>query len=347
MKEGMDRRGFLKYSLATGVMMAAGGRLMGSLEAMASTKIVEADKVTIWILTDNYYDALRPDSKVSKRYRVVPGKSIHAEHGLAYYVESIVDGKKSGCMFDYGLDPAGVLNNIAMLGLDVGSANAFGLSHGHFDHWMGAVQILKQVNAKIKKGTPFYVGDECFAHRFSARPGSTEHMSLGQLKKEEIEALGLKVVQVKDAVQIIPGAFLTGNIERVTAYEKTPPTLLIKRGETPEPDDFRGEQALFFAIKGKGLVVLSGCAHRGIVNTVKQAQKVAGTDKIHAVLGGFHLINAKPDVISNTVADIKAMKPDHIVPTHCTGFEAIVEFGKQMPEQFTLNTAGTQYTFAA
>jgi 7,8-dihydropterin-6-yl-methyl-4-(beta-D-ribofuranosyl)aminobenzene 5'-phosphate synthase len=346
MKEGMDRRDFLKYTLTTGAVLAAGNGLMGSLNAMASTKIAEADKVTIWILTDNYYDALRPDNKITKRYRVLPGKSIHAEHGLSYYVETVVDGKTSGCMFDYGLDPIGVLNNIALLGLDVGKANAFGLSHGHFDHWMGAVRILRQVNVKIPKGTPFYVGEECFAERYSVRPGGTEQMYLGQLRKDDIEAFGLKVVEVKDAVQIIPGAFLTGNIERVTAYEKALPTLLIKRSDKPEPDDFRGEQALFFVVKGKGLVVLSGCAHRGIVNTVKQAQKVAGTDKLHAVLGGFHLIGAKPEVIENTVADVKAMKPDYIVPTHCTGFEAIVAFGKQMPDQFTLNTAGTQYTFS-
>jgi 7,8-dihydropterin-6-yl-methyl-4-(beta-D-ribofuranosyl)aminobenzene 5'-phosphate synthase len=158
---------------------------------------------------------------------------------------------------------------------------------------------------------------------------------------------GLKVVEVKKPLQIIPGVNFTGNIERVTAYEKVPPSLLIQRGDKPEPDDFRGEQALFFNVKGKGLVVLSGCAHAGIVNTVKHAQKVAGTDKIHAVMGGFHLINAKAEVIQSTVTDIKAMKPDYIIPTHCTGFEAILAFAKEMPKEFIRNTAGTCYTFTA
>ena len=100
-------------------------------------------------------------------------------------------------------------------------------------------------------------------------------------------------------------------------------------------------------MKGKGLVVLSSCAHAGIVNTVKQAQKIAGTDKVHAVMGGCHLANAKPEVVQNTVADIKAMKPDRVVPTHCTGSEAIVAFSREMPGEFTLNTAGRQYPFAA
>lgn len=347
MQEGMDRREFLKFSMAAGALLVAGEAMHKDVKAQESLKITEADKVTVWVLTDNYYDALRPDAKITKRYRVVPGKSIHAEHGLAYYVETVVDGKTSGCMFDYGLDPIGVMNNISVLGLDLGKTNAFSLSHGHFDHWMGAVSILKANQSKIAKGTPFYVGDEAFARRYSLRPGGTEAMDLGQLKKEDIEALGMKVVAVKEPIQIIPGAYFTGNIERITAYEKVPPSLLIKRGEKPEPDDFRGEQALFFNVKGKGLVVLSGCAHAGIVNTAKQAQKIAGTDKIHAVMGGFHLIGAKPEVIQNTVADIKAMKPDYIAPTHCTGFEAIVAFGKEMPKEFILNTAGTQYTFAA
>jgi 7,8-dihydropterin-6-yl-methyl-4-(beta-D-ribofuranosyl)aminobenzene 5'-phosphate synthase len=319
----------------------------GGVMAQGRAKVTEVDKVTVWVLTDNYYDALRPDTKITKRYRVGPGKSIHAEHGLSFYVEAVVSGRASACMFDYGLDPVGVMNNIALLGLDPGKANAFALSHGHFDHWMGVVSILQQNQSRIARGTPFYVGEEAFARRYELRPGRTEPDDLGQLRKEDIEALGPKVLEVKTAVQIIPGAYIIGHIERITAYEKAPPSLLIKRGEKPEPDDFRGEQAIFFNVKGKGLVVLSGCAHAGIVNTVKHAQKVSATEKIHAVMGGFHLINAKPEVIQNTVSDIKAMKPDHIVPAHCTGFEAIVAFGKDMPNEFTLNTAGTQYTFGA
>jgi 7,8-dihydropterin-6-yl-methyl-4-(beta-D-ribofuranosyl)aminobenzene 5'-phosphate synthase len=347
MNDGMIRRDFIKYTVATGVLIAAGETLKTPIMAQEKTVVREVDKVTIWVLADNYYDTLRPDSKITKRFRAVPGKSIHAEHGLAYFVETVADGKKSACMFDFGLDPIGVLNNIALLGLDLSKTNAFSLSHGHWDHYTSAVSILKQNQSRIAGGTPFYVGEEAFAHRYSLRPGTTEVADLGQLKKEEIEALGLKIIEARTPVEIIPGAYFTGNIERVTAYEKVPPTMLISRGEKPEPDDFRGEQALFFNVKGKGLVVLSGCAHSGIVNTVKQAQKVADTEKIHAILGGCHLANAKPEVIQNTVADIKAMKPDYIVPTHCTGFEAMVAFSQAMPNEFNLNTTGAQYTFTA
>lgn len=347
MNEGMDRRDFIKYSVATGVLIAAGDELINGVMAQAATGVTEVDKLTIWLLADNYYDANEPDTKITKRYRSVAGKAILAQHGLSYYIETVTAGKTSACMFDFGLDPVGVMNNVALLGLDLGKANAFSLSHGHYDHYTGALSILKQTQTRIAAGTPFYVGEEAFARRYTLRSGATEPTDLGQLNKDEIEALGLRVVEVKTPTEIIPGAYVTGNIERVTSYEKIPASQQIKRGEKIESDLFPGEQAVFFNIKGKGLVVLSGCAHCGIVNTVKHAQKVSGTEKVHAIMGGFHLIVAKPELIQSTVADIKAMKPDHIVGTHCTGFRAMVALSKEMPEEFTISTAGTKYTFGA
>jgi 7,8-dihydropterin-6-yl-methyl-4-(beta-D-ribofuranosyl)aminobenzene 5'-phosphate synthase len=347
MSNGVSRREFLKYSLATGALIATGEGIVNRVMAQAPKGVTEVDKLIVWVLTDNYYDANRADVKNTKRYRILPGKSIHAEHGVSFYVETLVNGKASTCMFDFGLDPVGVQNNIVLLGIDVGKTNAFSLSHGHYDHYTSAVDILKQNRSRIAAGTPFYVGAEAFARRYLVRVGTKEPTDVGQLKKEDLEALGLKVVEVKTPVEIIPGTYFTGNIERVTAYEKVPQTFLIKRGENLEHDTFPGEQALFFKVKGKGLVVLSGCAHAGIVNTVRQAQKCAGTDQLHAIMGGFHLINAKPEIIQSTVADIKAMKPDMIVPAHCTGFEAIVAFSREMPGEFVMNTAGTKYTFTS
>lgn len=347
MDSGMDRREFLKYSAAAGMLIAAGDGIIEGLTAQAATAVTEVDKLTIWVLADNYYDANEPESKITKRYRQVLGKSAHAEHGLSFYIETVTGGKTSTCMFDYGIDPVGVMNNIALLGLDIGKTNAFSLSHGHYDHYTGAVSILKQNQSRIAGGTPFYVGEEAFAHRYVLRPGATEPTDYGQLRKEDIEALGLKVVEVKTPVEIVPGAHLTGKIERVTSYEKGSPATVIKRGDTLERDFFMGEQGLVFNVKGKGIVVLSGCAHAGIVNTVKHAQKISGIDKVHAIMGGCHLINAKPELIQSTVADIKAMKPEYIVPTHCTGFRAMVAFSREMPNEFVINTAGTKYTFTA
>ena len=186
----------------------AGEGIKAGVMAQGTARVTEVDKLTVWVLTDNYYDVNRAEAKITKRYRAMPGKSMHAEHGLSYYVETVIDGKTSTCMFDYGLDPLGVMNNIALLGLDIGKANAFSLSHGHWDHYTAAVSILKQNQSRIAGGTPFYVGEEAFAHRYSLRPGTTEIADLGQLRKEDLEALGLKVVEVKNPLQIIPGAIL-------------------------------------------------------------------------------------------------------------------------------------------
>jgi 7,8-dihydropterin-6-yl-methyl-4-(beta-D-ribofuranosyl)aminobenzene 5'-phosphate synthase len=328
------------------MLIAAGDEMIESVMAQSSKGLTEVDKLTVWVLADNYYDWNVRDKKITQRYRPkVAGETMHAEHGLSFYIETIVSGKSSVCMFDYGLNPVGLLNNIALLGLDIGKASAFGLSHGHGDHMLAAVSILRQNQSKMAAGTPIYVGEEAFNRRYSMRPGRTELDDLGQLSRQDIEALGLKVVEVKTPMQIIPGAYISGNIERVTAYEKVAPTYFIKRGEKPEPDELRTEQSLFFYVKGKGLVLVSSCAHGGIVNTLKHAQKTSGADRLHAVVGGFHLINAKPEVIQNTVADIKAMKPEYIVPTHCTGFEAEAAFSREMPNEFILNTTGTKYTF--
>jgi 7,8-dihydropterin-6-yl-methyl-4-(beta-D-ribofuranosyl)aminobenzene 5'-phosphate synthase len=311
-----------------------------------SVKIPEIEKLTVTVITDNYYDALRSDTPISKQFRTAPDASMHAEHGLSFFIESETEGTSRGLMFDYGVDARGIMNNMELLNIDLGKADALGLSHGHFDHWGGLIDILRQNRSKIGKGTPLYLGAEAFAHRYSGRFSMENPAYLGQLDREAIESLGIiRIVEVEEPREVIPGVYLTGNIERTTSYERIPPSLLIKRGDKLEGELLEGEQAVMCNVRGKGLVVISGCAHRGIVNTVRHAQKITGIDKVYVVIGGFHLVNAKPEIIEKTVADIKKIAPDHIIPTHCTGFEAMTTFAKEMPEQFILNTAGTRYTF--
>ncbi|MBN2318829.1 MAG: MBL fold metallo-hydrolase [Acidobacteria bacterium] len=307
--------------------------------------ISEANRVTVTVLTDNYYDALRPDTAFAKRYRTSPGKSIYSEHGLSYFIETESKGKTGACMFDFGMNPTGVLNNMELLDLDIGKADAFALSHGHFDHWGGSVEILTRNRTKLQDGMPFYVGKEAFLHRYSHRPGTEDTMDLGRLDKADLESSGVAIREIEHPMEIIPGGYTTGNIERTTPYETPSSSMLVKRGDTLEPDDFGGEQALFFNIKDKGLVVVSGCAHAGIVNTVQHIQNISGAHKVHAILGGFHLVNAATETIWNTIADIQEINPDIVSPMHCTGFEALVAFNSAMPDAFILNTAGTSYTF--
>ena len=354
----MNRREFLKTSLATGGVLMAGDFLKGGAPVTNSTiEIPEVENLAVTVITDNYYDCLRwnlspPDFRFVRRCMIGPGSSIHAEHGLSYYIETFVGGKSNACMFDYGLDFQGVSKNMELLKLDLNKLEALGLSHGHFDHWGSLVSILKYNGTKIRKGIPLYVGEEAFAHRFGNMPAGLYEPSgmkdLGQLKREDIENLGLvKIIEIREPTPIVPGAHLTGNIERITEYERASPLGLIKRGDQMEQDLFIGEQALVFNVKGKGLVVLASCAHAGIVNTVRHAQKMSGINKVHAVIGGFHLVGAPVPKIEKTIADIKAINPDYIVPMHCTGWEAITAFEREMPGQFIINTAGTRYNFTA
>jgi len=141
MSEEMSRRDFLKVSAAAGVALIAGELVNGSgSAAYGAVKVPEIEKATIIIITDNYFDSLRADSKIAKRFRGIPKSSIynsnlHAEHGLACYVETVVDGKPHALMFDFGVDSHGVGRNIGLLGIDFKTLEALVLSHGHFDHW--------------------------------------------------------------------------------------------------------------------------------------------------------------------------------------------------------------------
>ena len=344
----MKRREFLKATATAGTVLLAGNFLQGVSRAQGAVKIPEADKITITVITDNYYDCFRWDYKIAKRYVPAPGSPLlnsflNAEHGLAYHIETMVNGESHSFMFDYGTDFQGVKRNMELLNIDFKKLEAIGLSHDHVDHQGALVQLLKSKSEEFRKGIRFYVGEQTFVGTFMRlRMGSI--ISLGALKREEIESLGfLKIVEIKDPAPIVSGAYLTGKVEQVTDYEKIPAMFVAKKGNEFVQETFPGEQAVILNAKGKGLVVLAGCAHRGIVNTVKHAQKITGVEKVHAVIGGFHLIGANPDLIQKTIAGIKSVSPDYIVPTHCTGFEAITAFAREMPDQFIINTAGTKY----
>jgi 7,8-dihydropterin-6-yl-methyl-4-(beta-D-ribofuranosyl)aminobenzene 5'-phosphate synthase len=353
MEKKMNRREFVKASLATGALVLAGDMVKGGMNlAYGAVKIPEVEKATVTVITDNYYDFTRPNYKIAKRLHTaftfppdspVWNTTLHAEHGLAYHIETVVDGQPHSFLFDYGTDFQGVKSNMELLNIDFKKLEALGLSHDHFDHQVALVELLKSKRELIRAGIPFYVGEQTFVGTFWKWPDGRV-ISLAALRREDIESLGfVKIVEVKDPTPIVPGAYLTGRIEQVTEYEKIPPGFVAKRGDKFEQEHFIGEQAVVLNAKGKGLIVLSGCAHRGIVNAVKHAQKMTGIEKVYAVMGGFHLTGAKPELIQKTIADIKAVNPEYIVPTHCTGFEAISAFAREMPNQFILNTAGTKY----
>ena len=346
METGMTRRDFLYATAATGAVLFAGEFPNGASWAQEPVRIPEAESTVVTVITDNLVDATMPHYKIAKRLGRVTSpfdNAPHGEHGLAYQIETVVDGKSHSCLFDFAADAHGVMKNMNLLKIDLTKIEALGISHDHWDHQAAFLEILKAKKDQFREGIPLYVGEQFFTGTYQRRPDG-KIVSLLALNKADVEALGfVKIVEIKAPTPIIPGAYLPGRIEQVTDYEKIPPGFVAKQGTAYVQETFAGEQAVILNAKGKGLVVLSSCAHRGIVNTVKHAQKMTGTEKVYLVMGGFHLTNAKPDVINKTVADMKAINPQYIVPTHCTGFDAITTFRREMPDQFILNSAGTRY----
>jgi 7,8-dihydropterin-6-yl-methyl-4-(beta-D-ribofuranosyl)aminobenzene 5'-phosphate synthase len=347
METEMNRRDFLKSTALTGSILVMGNLFYKDGIAQEVVKIPEAEKIVITVITDNLADLTLPNYKIAQRHTSptsILEAALHAEHGLSYHVETVVKGQSHSLLFDFATDFQGIKRNIELLRIDLRKVEALAVSHDHFDHQAALADFLKAKRNEITGWVPFYVGEQFFVGTYVKRPDGRVQ-SLLALKREEIEGLGsVRIIETKVPTQIIPGAYFTGKVDQVTDYEKIPPAFVAKRGDQFVQEEFIGEQAIVLNAKGKGLVVLSGCAHRGIVNTVKYAQKMTGIQKVYAVIGGFHLTGAKPEVVQKTITDIKAIGPDYIVPTHCTGFAAISAFAQAMPDQFILNTAGTKYT---
>jgi 7,8-dihydropterin-6-yl-methyl-4-(beta-D-ribofuranosyl)aminobenzene 5'-phosphate synthase len=349
MDGSMNRRDFLRVTATTGAVVLTSNFLKTSSWAEGVVKIPEAESITITVITDNYATTQERNYKIARRPPRITSyldNALHGEHGLAYQVETVVGGQSHSCLFDFASDAQGVMRNMKLLKIDLSRVEALGVSHPHWDHCYALMEILTANKEKFRKGIPLYVGEQFFDGTYSKLPDGNV-ISLSALTRQDLEKLDLiRVVEVREPTAIIPGAYLPGKVERVIDYEQMPATMLAKKGDSFVQEMFPGEQAIFLNAKGKGLVVLSGCAHRGIVNTVKQAQRMTGLQKVYAVMGGFHLTAAKPEVIQKTVADIKAINPDYIVPAHCTGYEAMALFKKEMPDRFILNTAGTKYVIA-
>ena len=182
MSNGVSRREFLKYSLATGALIAAGEGIVNNVMAQAAKGITEVDKLTVWVLTDNYYDTNRADVKNTKRYRSKSGKSIHAEHGVSFYVETLVNGKASTCMFDFGLDPVGVHEQYRPPRDRCWQDQCLQSEPRSLRSLYERGRYPQTEPVALASGTPFYVGEEAFARRYSLRPGAAEPTDLGQLK---------------------------------------------------------------------------------------------------------------------------------------------------------------------
>jgi 7,8-dihydropterin-6-yl-methyl-4-(beta-D-ribofuranosyl)aminobenzene 5'-phosphate synthase len=138
---------------------------------------------------------------------------------------------------------------------------------------------------------------------------------------------------------------VSGEVQRVTDFEKGFPLAEAKIDDEWVVDPFLDDQGVAIKVKDRGVVVIGGYSHSGIINTVKHVQKVTRTSKVHAVLGGFHLTRSDEPIIGTTIEEMRKTSPDYVVPMHCTGWKAINQFAEAMPDPFLLNTVGTTYVF--
>lgn len=318
---------------------------------MSTIDLREVDRVEILTLQDNTIDLTQQDNnEVIQRAMPLVGmevkNSILAEHGFSSLV-TVTEGEASRCMlFDFGFSENGAAFNADALGADLTRVESMALSHGHLDHVGGIQELVKRTG---KTDVPLVLHPAAFRNPRFMKISDDFKLIFPAFTREKAEAAGAAVVDTEQPYTLLDhaAAFL-GQIPRTTPFEKGAPNLYCEIDGQEQPDPFDDDSAIVFNVKGKGLVVLSGCAHSGIVNTVAYAKEATGVDKVMAVMGGFHLSGMDVDtVIQPTVDALKAFNPTFIVPTHCTGRQAIQMIEKEMPDSFVLNMSGTRLTFSA
>ena len=315
---------------------------------MATTTLNAVDKVEILTLQDNYIEMTAMDNNavITRATPLKDGEiraSILAEHGFSALVKTTAEDKTHTLLFDFGFSENGAAQNAATLGVDMTEVEAVALSHGHSDHTGGMEKLTAMIG---KRDIPFVVHPSAFKSPRYLKFGEEFKINFPKLTREMVQQAGFSVVETKNHILCLDDTILfLGEIPHTTDFEKGWPLPHCQKDGKEVWDAIEDDTSIVMNLKDKGLVILSGCAHAGIVNTVRYAMEVTGIDKVHVVMGGFHLSGPffEP-IIDRTTEEFKKLNPAYIIPTHCTGRKAIMDMEKQMPDQFILNMAGTKLT---
>ena len=306
----------------------------------------QADRIEITTLVDGYTEIFMQGTDLVKRHPLIRegdlGLPLLAEHGLSWLVDLYEGSNHHQILLDAGWTDIPIPYNIRNMGINLDKVEAVVLSHGHIDHWGGIYGLYR--NDLVSKQAPFIAHPDTFYRRLIKLPNGTSFMMPYKLNKWALNGLGVTIQENKKPLLLADGlALVTGEVERVTDFELSlPEQWKYENGELkPDPDTW-DDQGLIFDIKKKGLVVLQSCSHSGIINNIQYAKKLTGQNTLYAVMGGFHLGGHWQSRTPATIAEIKKERPALVMATHCTGWDSIRQFEKEMPDAFAPNAVGSK-----
>jgi 7,8-dihydropterin-6-yl-methyl-4-(beta-D-ribofuranosyl)aminobenzene 5'-phosphate synthase len=306
------------------------------------------DSVDATILVDNSIDILLQSTGQVARPPLTWDWSerpqLRAEHGYSLLFKIHKKGNTSTILYDTGLSPDTILHNIAVLGIKLTDLDAIVLSHGHADHHGGLLGIIHSLG---NRNLPLVLHPDAWKNRKLRFPTGVE-MHMPPPDRKALEKNNVQILDSKAPTFLISDrALVTGQVERVTDYEKGFPYQYEEKDKQWEPDPWIwDDQGIVFNVNGKGLVVASSCSHSGVVNVLRNAKRITGIDKIHAFIGGMHLTGGLfENIIPETIQDIIALHPDVVMPGHCTGWRAMHLLSQKIPDAYVQPSVGTQINF--